>query len=360
MYLFCDEIAEKLALTLLLAAVLAVPAGARMVSHEQRMDVVRRAKLWQAVDVESMDLLNGPSGEGSYKLGEEIKCRYEERDPLRPLGGHTKKFPCHDAAGRRLKVKYDGKANTEVYGEVAASRLFWALGFHAERMYSIKIVCENCPKDPFLSDKPPRATRTFEPATVQVRLKGEEVSELEGEGWSFDDLARVEEKRGGSSRAEVDAFRLLAALVNHGDNTPNQQRLLCPDGDKACAQPLMYATDLGATFGGATFVPSFRNWSKKSIWKDPKACVADFHATWKTSRDPKISEAGRKFLADLLGRLSDKQVRDMFQGARFDVLGRYDFPMQGADGKSRRVTVDDWTRAFLKKRDDILKTRCPE
>ena len=37
-----------------------------------------------------------------------------------------------------------------------------------------------------------------------------------------------------------------------------------------------------------------------------------------TLGDPAISEAGRKFLADLLVQLTDQQVRDLFEVARVD------------------------------------------
>lgn len=343
-----------------LALALAVGrAEGRLVSGPARLNAIARAKVWREVDVAAMDVLNGPVGEGSYKLGAEVRCRFEERDPLKPIGGHTKKFPCVDAAGKRLKVKYDPKANTEVFGEVAGSRLFWALGFFAERMYSVKIACENCPEDPFVSDKSPRALRAFEPATLQRKLEGVELSEVDGEGWEFHELDLVDEKRGGSSRAEVDALKLLAAFVNHGDNTPNQQRLLCPEGDAECKTPWMYVTDLGAVFGGTSYLPSFRNWSKKAVWKDSKRCIADYSPTVKKSRDPRIGEAGRKLLAGQLAKLSDQQIRDLFRGARFDVLGGLESPIR-VDGKSRRAGVDDWARAFKKKRAEIVDARCPE
>ena len=305
-----------------------------------------------------MDTLNGPVGGGSYKLSEEIPCRYEERDPKKPIGGHSPKFPCHDAAGNRLKVKY-GAGNPEVYGEVAATRLFWALGFYAERMYSVKILCDNCPVDPFVSSSTPRALRTFEPATVQKRLAGEELSETKDEGWTFDELEWVDETAGGAPKAHVDAFKLLAAMVNHGDNTPNQQRILCLEDDPDCRRPVLYATDLGSTFGGRDFMTSYRHWSKKkSVWKDAAKCVADFQGST-SFRDPKISEAGRKFLSDLLERLSEAQIRDLFRGARLDLLGKQERPVPGPDGKVRPVGVDDWVRVFLKKREQIRSARCP-
>lgn len=307
-----------------------------------------------------MDLLNGPTGEGFHRVGEEIACKYEEKDPRKPIGGSAKKFPCGDAAGTRLKVKYDPEKNPEVFGEVAGTRLFWALGFYAEKMYSVKIVCDNCPVDPFVSSSTPRAKRVFEPATVQTRLRGEEVSIVENEGWTFDKLDQIDEKAGGSSKAEVDAFKLLAVFVNHGDNTVNQQRLLCPEGDPACGRPIMYVADLGGTFGGTGYYTSFRNWSKKAaIWKDPAGCLADFKGTSPRLVDPKIGEAGRKFLADLMAKLSDKQIRDLFAGARFDVLGKFERPILGKDGRVRKVTIDDWVRVFKDKRDQIMKAKCP-
>lgn len=346
---------------LLLVALVALPASAKLVSREQRLDLVRRARLRQAVDPSTLDLLNGPQGEGSFKLGEAVPCKYEEKDPLHPLGGHSPKFPCWTKSGERLKVKYKGEANPEVYGEVAGSRLLWALGFYAERMYSVKIVCDNCPADPWTSTKDsPRATRTFEPATVQRRLKGTEMSEVEGEGWKFSDLDHINPAKGGASQAEADALRLLAVFMNHGDNTANQQALTCLEGDPDCKNPVMYITDIGGVFGGKGYFASYRHWTKKkSLWKDAKNCVADYTATDEKSNDPEISEAGRQLLSDLLGKLSEKQVRDLFLGARFDDFSKRQPPFIGPDGKSRPLTVDDWVKAFLEKRAQVASARCP-
>ena len=340
-------------------------AEAKTVSAGERQALIRQGRVWNAIDPATLDLLNGPQGEGSYKAGEKVACTFEERDPAKPIGGHSKKFPCHDAAGSRLKIKYDPAVNREVFGEVAGTRLFWALGFYAERMYSVKVACANCSKDPFLSDKPPRATRVFEPATIQKRLKGVEIlagdPTAENEGWTFDELELVDASKGGASKAELDALKLLAVFVNHGDNTPNQQRILCAEDDPACARPILYATDLGGAFGGSDFFTSFKGWSKKArLWKDPKACVADFRGTVEGFQDPAISEAGRKLLADQLAKLSDRQVRDLFQGARFDLLGRLEPPSRMPDGKVRAPRVEDWVRVFKDKREQILSATCPD
>ena len=352
----CDVLSAAFVISLF-----AAQASAKPVSEPQRLDGLKRARVWKAVDVEKMDLLNGPGGDGAYKAGEEIPCKYEEKDPLKPIGGHSKKFPCWDKAGNRLKVKYGGEKNHEIFGEVAGSRLFWALGFYSDPIWSVKVMCENCPEDPFVTQDTARAVRTFEPATVQKRLKGEDLQESPDQGWSFEELDLLEESKGASSKAEIDALRLLAAFVNHVDNTTNQQRLLCPEGDAKCRQTVAYVTDLGGVFGGSTGETSYHRWIKKtSLWKDKKKCVADYKATWTPSANPKIGEAGRKFLADLMARLSEGQIRDLFKGARFDLLGQYENPIRTAEGKPRHVSVDDWTKAFLTRRDELLSTRCPE
>ena len=334
-------------------------AGAEVVSVYARKDILRRAKVWRKVDVASRDTLNGPQGEGAYAFNEKVPCKYEEKDPMHPLGGHSSKFPCWDASGERLKVKYN---HSEVFGEVAATRLFWALGFYAERMYSVQIVCENCPKDPWTDDgTQKRATRTFSMATVQKRLKGTPIEYKEGLSWGFDELKYISEKSGGSSKAEVDALKLLSVLVNHVDNTANQQLLLCPEGDANCAHPIAYVTDLGGTFGGQNGTTNFRNWSrKKSVWKDPKKCVADFKGTSADYRDPKISEGGRKFLSGLLEQLTDKQLYDLFKSARFDVGAKEEYPIVTEGGKARSVTIDDWVREFKRRRKEIAAVRCPK
>jgi len=51
-------------------------------------------------------------------------------------------------SGAVVRVKY-GKDTHEVYSEVAATRLLWALGFYADEMYPVRLKCLQCPeKDP--------------------------------------------------------------------------------------------------------------------------------------------------------------------------------------------------------------------
>ncbi len=64
--------------------------------------------------------------------------------PDKPLTGMTPKFECDLGKDDEVKVKY-GEKNGEVYAEVAASRLLWALGFQADVMYPTKVTCRYLP-----------------------------------------------------------------------------------------------------------------------------------------------------------------------------------------------------------------------
>ena len=92
-------------------------------------------------------------------------------------------------------------------------------------------------------------------------------------------------------------------------------------------------------------------WSHMSIWKDSARCVANLPRSQTGTLDnPVISEGGRKFLADLLVRLSDAQLRDLFGVARF--------PEREINGATEGTRIDGWVAAFKRKRDEIVNRTC--
>ena len=67
--------------------------------------------------------------------------------------------------------------------------------------------------------------------------------------------------------------------------------------------------------------------------------------------DARISEEGRQFLATRLSRLSARQIRELFEGARIPL-----FKPENADAS----TVNQWVRAFQEKVHAIVdQTPCP-
>ena len=65
-----------------------------------------------------------------------------------------------------------------------------------------------------------------------------------------------------------------------------------------------------------------------------------------------ISEEGRAFLADLLTQLSDAQLHDLFEVARFPLRS------QGVKPDKPMITTDQWVDAFKEKRDEIIRRSC--
>jgi len=314
--------------------------------------------------IAAMDLLRGPQGKGAFEPNEHVTCDYTEE---KPLGGQTPKCRCVLAPDDIVKVRY-GKGNREVYGQVAGSRLLWALGFGADRNYPVKVTCRNCPIEPWYWRTERRvALTTFEPATIQRPFHGETIEAPGYKGWAWPELEQVDERSGGAPLAQRDALKLLAAFLQHTDSKADNQRLVClPEGvvrDEAgnedCTKPFMYITDLGVTFGRATRLNNtgvdFGAWESEPVWRSPRQCVGNLRKSFTGTLDnPRISEAGRKLLADLLLQLSDGQIHDIFAAARVDRREQKIHTPQG-DGL---VTFDDWVRVFKRKRDEIVNQRC--
>ena len=242
-----------------------------------------------------------------------------------------------------------GGANGEVYAEVAASRLLWALGFGADRMYPVRVLCRRCPPG-FGGVEQSDGNRLFDPAVIERRMPGDNVPTVES--WSWQELETVDEKAGGAPRAHRDALKLLAVLIQHTDSKPEQQRLMClDDGEsgKPCAHPFLLLQDVGVTFGQAntfnansTGSMNFAAWSRTPVWKDATKCTGNLPKSFTGTLDnPAIGEEGRQFLADLLGELSDSQLRDLFEISR----ARLGCGRQRTPGRASPPLTIGWARS---------------
>jgi hypothetical protein len=326
-----------------------------------RLDAIRRAQVWEPTDVASMDLRTGPKGHGAFAPEETVHCKHLEK----VMSGNSPKFTCVIPPDDEVKVKF-GRENGEVYAEVATTRLFWALGFPADRMYPVRVLCEGCPAGKETTRDDATGAIVFDPASIERKLKGETIETGLDSGWAWPELDRVDEAAGGAPRAQRDALKLLAVFVQHTDNKAAQQRLLCLDEKESrqpgelggCAHPIMMVNDLGQTFGRSNLFNrdhvgsvNLDKWSSAHVWKDDKLCVGDLAPSQTGTLDnPQISEAGRKFLSDLLMQLSDAQLQALFEVARF---------AERKEGDRRSPSVDEWVAAFKKKRGEIASRTCP-
>ena len=320
-------------------------------SEKQRLAAIRRAQVWEPTRVASMNIRSGPPEPDAFQPGQLVTCDYRDK----PRSGRSPKFWCALTPDDEVKVKY-GAANGEVYAEVAATRLFWALGFPADRMYPVRVRCRGCSPDPHRDRRAAPSAVMFDHAALERRFGG---TVLEDSGWSWEELDLVDPSAGGASLAQRDALKLLAVLVQHTDSKAEQQRLMCADKTtdeaKVCEHPIMMVNDLGLTFGRANLFNrnlvgsvNLEAWSSTPVWLDRSGCVGNLAISQTgTLNDPRISESGRKFLADLLLQLTDAQLRDLFEVARFS-------EREG----TKRATTQEWVDAFKRKRSDIATRTC--
>ena len=64
-------------------------------------------------------------------------------------------------------------------------------------------------------------------ATVEREFEAPEITAGGSQGWAWWELDQIDPARGGASRAQVDAFRLMAVFLAHWDNKAENQRLVC-------------------------------------------------------------------------------------------------------------------------------------
>jgi hypothetical protein len=229
-------------------------------------------------------------------------------------------------------------------------------------MYVVQQVrCAGCPRFPFRALRCMASTglkwpcfpagvdleqaRTFDPVVIERRLDGRRLEGFPDQGWAWYELDLIDPARGGSSRAEVDAMKLLAVFLAHWDNKAENQRLICPPGadlpDDGCARPVAMMQDVGATFGPAKL--DIRNWRGSPIWADARACrVSMEHLPWGggTFPEQQISEEGRQFLLGLLEQLSPLQLELLFTASRV-------VDYEGIAAASRNASA--WAGVFLDK-----------
>src|SRR5688572_4215955 len=257
---------------------------------DPRAAIIARAQVWHRTSVGAMDMGRGPTALGPPRPGDTVTCDFVERS----FEGTSPKFACVLPTGEEVKVKF-GEHNGEVHGEVAATRLLWALGFGADVMYPVRIICRGCPDFVTGTDVGARE-RLVDPAVIERKMPARDISGT-SDAWSWPELDLIDEDEGGAPIAHRDALKLLAVFLQHTDSKPEQQRLVCLDedeGDEApahCDHPFMLLNDVGLTFGRATLANTnlissmnLELWSQTPVWKEDAPCVGNLPRSLKIGR----------------------------------------------------------------------------
>lgn len=318
-----------------------------------RADALRRARVWEARDPSRAALGRNPDDLNGLLSVDPVTCRFLPQ----AADGTTNKFRCVLADGEVVKVKYGHTG--EIPAEVAATRLLAALGFGADRMYLVpRVRCYGCPAHPFyamwLLDRlgardaigsrlPASWYSEFEWPAVERRYDGAEISVGESEGWAWYELDQIDPAEG-APRRDVDALRIIAAVLAHWDNKAQNQRLACTgpsaSGDR-CDAPIAFIQDAGATFGPNKV--DLDHWKATAVWADPRVCRLSMHSLpyhGSTFPDVQVSEAGRLLILRQLQAIPDEQIVLLFASSRFREFGaggRQSDPQAWADAFRDKV-----------------------
>ena len=296
-----------------------------------------------------------------------FKC-VANRDPNKGAGT-TPKFHCSvegvteedgDLVRYKVKPHFKGqtreKRNGEVYGEFLSARFSRALGFFADDEWVADVTCPDCEKS--LTSKFQGAPwQPFQPAAgIELRIgKGLDVGCNNKDGAAIDQ-ALSGLLRAGGNRAEIDAFKIWLAFIDHGDTKTDNQKFAClkwtknADNTMTCdeGQAIYYVSDMGSTWGHSR---SSESKARLDNWKgsDPlKVSGGRCTTTAKSVGDTNVSEAGRKLLADQLQRLLDAEQSNQLITRVF----------RASRNHERDQPAEAWAAEFVRKAKTIIDARC--
>jgi hypothetical protein len=269
--------------------------------------------LWEPADISSRDLYYGAGGAGG-RPGKRLTFIKEDLDGTNP------KFDVRDENGVKWKVKL----GPEVHAETAAARIVWALGYHADEDYFVEVVrVTHLPKRLHRGQNLIAADGTVRNARLKREPRHKKIGYWKWHSAPF------------TGTREFNGLRVLMAVINNWDLKNVNNAIYDQEG-----QSIYQVSDLGASFGTAGVLltkqkakgnlRAFRH--SKFITKitpervsfatpglpsfpylfAPWDYIARARLRWIGKN---ISRGDAKWMGELLGQLSAKQLHDAFRAA---------------------------------------------
>ena len=260
--------------------------------------------MWKdPADLESRDLFYGIGG----KKGEPDPT--EKFHFLRIVNtGHSEKIEVEDSKQRKWVVKF----GEEPRPETVASRIVWAVGYHTDQDYYVD-----------------QADVEERGIVRDVRFERDNDGFKKVDRWDWNNNPFV-------GTRELDGLKVLMALINNFDLKTENNKIVRP-GKRKLGEPeyhIYYVNDLGASLGstGKWFgkiplvgeAPAGTKGSPKDFAEqDFIDGVHNGIVTFKMKRTRAqraitgVKVENAKWIGDLLGRLSDKQLTDAFRAGHY-------------------------------------------
>ena len=308
---------KALLLITLIAALAALPTGAFTQTTKKpdgpqkgkAEETLEKFKDWQAVlwqeptDIESRDLFYGIGGrEGAPDPAGKFTFLADHGSP----NDSNPKIDVKDERGHIWTVKF----GPEVKAETTATRIVWAVGYHVDQDYFV----ERATIEGYSRDE-----------TRNMRFERDDDGWKKVGRWDWRNNAFV-------GTREFDGLKTLMALLHNVDLQEMNTKIVRRKGGPE--QLVYYVNDLGASLGstGAWFTkipwltkaPSetkgvAKDYVKNGFIAGVKNGEVDFRITRRLANQildgVKVEHA--RWMGNLLGRLSDKQLTDAFRAGGF-------------------------------------------
>ena len=266
-----------------------------------------RPVMWEEpVDLESRDLFYGIGG----KKGEpdpSARYRFIERN----TSGNSEKIVVEDDRDRQWTIKFGPEARPET----TASRIVWAVGYHADQDYFVKRAHIE-------------GRGGFDVWDVRFERDNDGFKKVDRWAWQSNVF---------KGTRDLDGLRVLMALLNNFDLKTANNKIARPSKKKS-SEPtrlIYYVNDLGATLGttGAWYtnlpilgeIPTgtkgnVKDYADSKFFDNIGGGKVVFHSNRRRAKRAMIGVTidNARWMGNLLARLSDKQLEDAFRAGGFD------------------------------------------
>jgi len=258
------------------------------------------AAIWE--DRGDISRLNLVMGIGSEAGMPKPPFQFDKEDTT----GTNPKIKIIDANGVKWNLKFD----EEVHAEVASSRLAWACGYMVEESYFVPSGKVNGVTGLGRARKFVGSDGSFTNAMAEKRPDNIARRAINWD-WSSNPFAGTKELSG---------LAILNCLLSNWDAKTTNNNVLGMYDSKGGVKDWYLVADWGGTFGKTGGFMSHSKWdladySKQRFIEGSKGGAINFHYSGKMSGLRSVPIEHARWFLGVVGKLSDKQIRDAFRAA---------------------------------------------